>query len=65
MLHTKYQGSKPCGFRKDFFFQVLPVKACVNHVNTEEGTFLAQGVYLNKVERGLLGDTSYQNIMPL
>ena len=27
MLHTKYQGSRPCGFRQDFFM-VLPVSLC-------------------------------------
>ena len=35
-------------FQKGNFFQVLPVKACVNHVTTEKGTFLAQGVYLEQ-----------------
>ena len=24
MLRTKYQGSRPCGFRQEDFFHVLP-----------------------------------------
>ena len=24
MLHTKYQGSRPCGFRQEDFFHVSP-----------------------------------------
>ena len=32
MLHTKYQGSRPCGFRQEDFFYVSPYislcKAC-------------------------------------
>ena len=26
MLHTKYQGSKPCGFRKEIFFKFSLLK---------------------------------------
>ena len=25
MLHTKYHGSRPCGFRHEGFFQVFPI----------------------------------------
>ena len=25
MLYTKYQGSRPCGFRQEDFFMVLPI----------------------------------------
>ena len=27
MLHTKYQGSRPCGFRQGDFFHVSPYKS--------------------------------------
>ena len=27
VLHTKYQGSRPCGFRQEDFFMFLPIKA--------------------------------------
>ena len=44
MLHTKYQGSRPCGFRQEDFFMFLHVK----HVTTVGGgggggSFLAPG----------------------
>ena len=25
MLHTKYQGCRPCGFRQEDFFMVFPI----------------------------------------
>ena len=45
-LHTKYQGSMPCGFRQDVFMFFLnkPI-----HVTTRVGSFFAPGAYLNKV----------------
>ena len=55
MLHTKYQGSRPCGFRQDFFHI-----ASVKHVTPGLGHFWPQGYNLNKLDRGLLGDTIYQ-----
>ena len=32
MLHTKYQDSRPCGFREDFIFSLY--KPNVKHVNS-------------------------------
>ena len=33
MLHTKYQGSSPCGFKLEyFFFFIFHVKAYAKHV---------------------------------
>ena len=32
MLHTKYQGSRPCGFRQEDFFMFLPILVYVKHV---------------------------------
>ena len=43
MLHTKYQGSRPCGFRQDFFM-FLPIKAYVKPVTPQVGPFLALGI---------------------
>ena len=57
MLHTKYQGSKPYGFRLEDFFMFFPIEA---YVKTCYPFFWPQGYKLNKLGRGLLGDASYQ-----
>ena len=44
MLHTKYQGSRPGGFRHEVFFHIFPIKAYVKHLTPWVGTFLAQGI---------------------
>ena len=59
MLHTKYQGSRPCGFRPEDFFIFLPIKAYVKPVTPGRGHFWPQGYNLNKLDRGPLDDTSY------
>ena len=41
ILHTKYQGSRPCRFRLEDFFMLLPIKAYVKHVTPGAGQFLA------------------------
>ena len=41
MLHTKYQGTRPCGLRQEDFFMFLPIKAYVKPVTPEAGPFLA------------------------
>ena len=43
MLHTKYHGSRPNGFRQDFFM-FLHIKAYVKPVTPEVGPFLAPGL---------------------
>ena len=60
MLHTKYQGSRPCAFRQEDFFMVFPIQAYVKHVNPGASQFWPQGYNLNKLGRGSLGDASYQ-----
>ena len=60
ILHTKYQGSMPCGFRQEDFFMLLPIQAYVKHVTRERGHFWPQGYNLNKLSRGPLGDATYQ-----
>ena len=60
MLHTKYQGSRPCGFRQEDFFMFLPIKAYVKPVTQRRGHFWPQGYNLNKFGRGLLDNTTYQ-----
>ena len=61
ILHTKYQGSRPCGFRQEDSFMFLPIKAYVKKpVTPRAGTFLAAGYNLNKLSRNLLDDTTYQ-----
>ena len=60
MLHTKYQGSKPCGFRQDVFFHVFPIQAYVKYLTPRRDLFWHQGYNLNNLGRGLLGDATYQ-----
>ena len=63
MLHTKYQSSRPCGFREEDFFMLLPIKAFVKHVTlgrVGRDHFWPQGYNLNTLGRGLLGDATYQ-----
>ena len=60
MLHTIYQGSRPCGFRQEDFFMFLPIKSYVKPVTPEAGHFWPQGYNLNKLGRRPLDDTTYQ-----
>ena len=60
MLHTNYQGSRPCGFRQEDFFMFLPIKAYVQPVTPEAGPFLSPCYNLNWLGRGSLDDTTYQ-----
>ena len=60
MLHTKYQGSRPCGFRQEDFFMFLPILVYVKHVTPGRGHFWPQGHTLNKLVRGPQGDATYQ-----
>ena len=39
MLHTKYQGSRPCGFRQEDLFMFLPILDNVKHVTPGAGSF--------------------------
>ena len=66
MLHTKYQGSRPCGFRQEDFFMFLPIKAYVKSVTPGRSHFWPQGYNLSKLGRGLLDDTytKYQGTRP-
>ena len=65
-LHTKYQGSRPCGFRHDVCFHVFPIKAYVKHLTPGGGHFWPDEYNLNKLGRGLLGDATskYQGFRP-
>ena len=58
MLHTKYEGSRPCGFRQEDFFMVFPIQAYVKHVNPWASQFWPQGYNLNKLGRGSLDDAT-------
>ena len=62
MLHTKYLGSKPYGFRKDFF-HVFPYIGLGKICDPGVGHFWPQGYNLNKLGRGLLGDAIYQMLI--
>ena len=45
MLHPKYKGSSPCGFRQEDFFMFFPIHvyAFVKHVTPRTDLFLAPG----------------------
>ena len=60
MLHAKYQGSMPCGFRQEDLFMFLLIFVYVKHVTPGRGYFWPQGHDLNKLVRSPQGDASYQ-----
>ena len=60
MLHTKYQGFRPYGFRLGDFFHVYPILAYAKHLNPRVGHLWPQGYNLIKLGRGPLVDASYQ-----
>ena len=60
MLHTKYQGSRPCGFRQEDFFMFLNILDHIKHVTPWAGSFWPQRHNLNKLVRGPQGDATYQ-----
>ena len=43
MLHTKYQDSRPCGFRQEDFFMFPYISIDVKHVIPGAGAFLTPG----------------------
>ena len=60
MLHTKYQGSRLCGFRQEDFSMFLPIKVYVKQMTPGAGSFLAPGHNFYKLVRGPQGDATYQ-----
>ena len=62
MLHTAYQGSRPYGFRQEDFSRFPYISLC-NTCDPRGGPFWPQGYNLNKLDRGLLGDATYQGLM--
>ena len=42
-VHTKYQGSRPCGFRQEDFLMFSLYEAYVKHVTPGAGPFLTPG----------------------
>ena len=62
MLHTKYKGFTPCGFRQEDFFTFSYISLCKTcdppQVGGGGGHFWPQGYNLNKLGRGPLGDAS-------
>ena len=60
MLHTKYEGFRPCGFRQEDFFMVLPIDSYVKHVTLGWGHFWTQGYNLNNLGGSPLVDATYQ-----
>ena len=61
MLCTKYQGSRPYGFRQEDFFHVFPnISLCKTCGHPGWVIFGTKGIILNKLGRGLLVDVTYQ-----
>ena len=61
MLHTKYQGSRPCGFtQEDFLRFPLYLSLCETFDTRGGALFWPQGYNLNKLGSGPLGDATYQ-----
>ena len=48
MLHTKYQGSRPCGFRQEDF-STFSLYIYVKHVTLGEGPFLTTGALFEQM----------------
>ena len=59
MLYTKYQGSRPCGFRKEDF-SCFPYIRLSKICDPGRAHFWPQGHILNNLGRGPLGDATYQ-----
>ena len=59
MLHIKYQGSRPSGFRQEDFLK-FSLYVYAKHETPGAGPFLAPGHNLNKLDLGPLGDATYQ-----
>ena len=66
MLHTKYHGSRPNGFRQEDFFMFLHIKAYVKPVTPEAGPKGPRAIIrTNLVEVYLMIlHTKYQGSMP-
>ena len=60
MLHTKYQGYRPYGFRQEDFFMFSLYKPMLNMKLLGSGNYLPKEHNLNKLGRGPLGDATYQ-----
>ena len=61
MLHTKYQGPRPCGFRQEDFMCVFPyISQCKTCDPPGVCNFWPQWHDLNKFVRDSLGDATYQ-----
>ena len=60
MLHTKYHGSRPSGFRQEVFSHFPYRSLCKTFDPPGRGHFWLKGYNLNKVGRGPLGDATYQ-----
>ena len=60
MLHTKYQDSRPYGFRQEDFFYIFPYISLCKTCDPAANLFWPQGYNLNKLGRGPLGDATYQ-----
>ena len=64
MLHTKYQCSRPCGFRQEECFMFYHISLCKTY-DTGRVHFWPQGHDLSKLGRGPRGDGYISNIKTL
>ena len=63
MLHTKYQGYWPCGFRLDYVFIISLYEPMLNMWTQGRGHFWLQGHNLNKLRSAPLGDATYPGLV--
>ena len=61
MLHTKYQDSRPYGFRREDF-SCFPYITLCKICDPRGGVIFGhrEGHHLNKLSKGPLGDATYQ-----
>ena len=63
MLPSKYQDSRPYGYRQEEFFMFLLYKPLYNMWPPEWGNFWPQGYILNKLDRGPLSPAEFGQIL--
>ena len=59
MIHIKYQGSRPSGFKQEYFY-VFNLEVNVNSVTFKMTPFWTHYHNLNKLGRIPMGDVTYQ-----
>ena len=64
-LHTKYQGSRPCGFRQEDVSRFPYINLSKTFDPCGQAIFSRRGIIKKKLGRGLLGYVTYPNTKAL